>query len=168
MILPNDIFYEIIKFCDKKDIIKLNLSCRSIYKITCHDFFWECIYNKKYSEYISTNPMNWRTKFINKSKMNILIQNITTEFTKNKIETVYQEKIFSDINKIKWIRKGIINKPKKKFKTIIKNHIYNGYFISDIYILDDDIIYFSNYFVNSSQYFNILYKIYFDKYLYST
>jgi len=168
MKLPNDIFYEIFEYCSLEDLIKLNLTSKNIFQITCGDKYWKQIYNTKHNKYIFNNSGNWRNKFINRSKTDIVIRKVIKKISDIKIEDICNDLVDSTFYKIKWMnnnKHNILKKPNIKVKTVVRNHKYNNYFISTIYLISDDKLYFSNYFVNTSRCYDILYKIEFEKIL---
>ena len=163
MELSEDLLFYIIDYFDKEYLLKINTLSRNINKYTNKNKFWYKFYLKSFSQYLfnSSNTI-WKTNYLNVS---ILISNYYKLIRKIMLiqpEQINYYKKYSNLNNINFLKcdKALIrNLDKKKIKTEVWVHRYYGYSIVSTYLTNYDELYFSIYFVNNSESYDLFYKI---------
>ena len=163
MNIPEEIFLLIIDYFDFKNLVKSSILSKKIYNYSTRSIMWSQYYKNHYNKYIfDNNTSNYRSKLINIIKLKKIYKKILKNISKDNIVNLNKTIIFSNFKELKWLNnnKHLIEKKNlRKVKTEVRCHKYRGYFISTVYFINYDQIYFSNYFVNNSECFDIIYKL---------
>lgn len=163
MYLSEDILFCIIDYLDRHDLIIFNCLSKSINEYTNKNKFWYRFYLEKFNSYLfETDNQNWKLNFISVSKLSSLFFKILRKISISEIDFVQNNIKYSNLNKIYWNnldKKSLNNMLKVKVRTIVNNHKKYGYFITSIFLIDYDKIYYSVYFVNNSESYDIFYNI---------
>jgi hypothetical protein len=166
--LPIEIINHIIIFLESKEIfIIMNLN--KYYKfITNNNNLWKRIYHNSYNKLLIKSD-NWKISYIKRNRIKDIIVYILNLIKSSEI-TIYTElsnKLIFSINsnnKLNWINGNIYKDPKLFDECLWNfsrayNSLFNGYFISHQYLINEhNAIYFRNYFITGSNYYDIAIK----------
>mgnify|MGYP001204554292 CR=1 FL=1 len=163
MNIPDEIFILILNYLDYKNFLKFTTLSKNIFNYSLSSDIWSYYYKTNFRNYnFNENTSNYRVKIIKFNKTKKIYKKLLKKISINDIKDPNSNLIFSNTKELNWLNNNkhlILKERLRKVRTQVRCHKFKGYFISTVYFINYDKIYFSNYFVNSSQCFDILYKL---------